>query len=124
MTQGTLQGRDLDAQLAKLLYSGDHTGVWPTTQEAMLALKLDDNYSKRQILAMYLDAAYFGHGAWVEKASRVYFGLDAEPAFMGPGEPARRAGERAHRLRPDGASDPRSARASTTSSTVSSRPTS
>jgi membrane peptidoglycan carboxypeptidase len=84
MTQGTLQGATLDAQLAKLLYSADHTGVWPTTQEAMLAIKLDDKYSKRQILAMYLDAAYFGHGAWgVEKASRVYFGLDASQLSWG-----------------------------------------
>ncbi len=84
VTQGTLQGATLDAQLAKLLYSGAHTGVWPTTQEAMLALKLDDTYSKRQILAMYLDAAYFGHGAWgVEKASRVYFGLDANQLSWG-----------------------------------------
>lgn len=83
-TQGTLQGATLDAQLAKLLYSGDHHGVWPTTQEAMLALKLDDNYSKRQILAMYLDAAYFGHGAWgVEKASRVYFGVAPEKLSWG-----------------------------------------
>lgn len=84
VTQGTLQGATLDAQLAKLLYSSDHHGVWYTTQEAMLALKLDDSYSKRQILAMYLDAAYFGHGAWgVEKASRVYFGLDANQLSWG-----------------------------------------
>ena len=84
VTQGTLQGATLDAQLAKLLYSGDHTGVWPTTEEAMLALKLDESYSKRELLAMYLDAAYFGHGAWgVEKASRVYFGLDASQLSWG-----------------------------------------
>jgi membrane peptidoglycan carboxypeptidase len=84
VTQGTLQGATLDAQLAKLLYSGDHTGVWPTTQEAMLALKLDETYSKHQILAMYLDAAYFGHGAWgVEKASRVYFGLAPDQLSWG-----------------------------------------
>ena len=37
VTQGSLQGATLDAQLAKLLYSADRTGVWPTTQEAMLA---------------------------------------------------------------------------------------
>ncbi|HEX4431904.1 MAG TPA: biosynthetic peptidoglycan transglycosylase [Frankiaceae bacterium] len=84
VTQGTLQGATLDAQLAKLLYSGEHSGVWYTTQEAMLALKLDDSYTKRQILAMYLDAAYFGHGAWgVEKASEVYFGLPADRLSWG-----------------------------------------
>jgi membrane peptidoglycan carboxypeptidase len=84
VTQGTLEGATLDAQLAKLLYSGGHTGVWPTTQEAMLAIKLDNTYSKRQILAMYLDAAYFGHGAWgVERASRVYFGLAPDQLSWG-----------------------------------------
>jgi membrane peptidoglycan carboxypeptidase len=83
-TQGTLEGATLDAQLAKLLYSAERSGVWATTQEAMLALKLDDRYSKRQILAMYLDAAYFGHGAWgVEKASRVYFGLPPDQLSWG-----------------------------------------
>ncbi len=84
VTRGSLEGATIDAQLAKLLYSGDHTGVWPTTQEAMLAVKLDHRYSKREILSMYLDAAYFGHGAWgVEKASRVYFGVAPDQLSWG-----------------------------------------
>ena len=33
---------------------------------------------------MYLDAAYFGHGAWgVEKASRVYFGVAPDQLSWG-----------------------------------------
>lgn len=78
VTNGRLQGATLDAQLAKLLYSGGHTGVWETSQEAILAIKLDTKYSKRQILSMYLDAAYFGHGAYgIETAARTYFGVPA-----------------------------------------------
>ncbi len=84
VTQGKLEGATIDAQLAKLLYSGGHTGVWETTQEAMLAVKLDHSYSKRQILAMYLDAAYFGHLAWgIEKASQVYFGVPSDQLSWG-----------------------------------------
>ena len=76
VSQGSLQGATLDAQLAKLLYSDGHDSFWSTTEDAVLAVKLDESYSKKQILAMYLDAAYFGHGGWgVERASRGYFGL-------------------------------------------------
>jgi membrane peptidoglycan carboxypeptidase len=81
---GSLQGATLDAQLAKLLYSGDRSGVLITAQEAMLAIKLDARYSKRQILAMYLDAAYFGHGAYgVQTAARTYFGVGADQLSWG-----------------------------------------
>jgi penicillin-binding protein 1A len=84
VSQGKLEGATIDAQLAKLLYGGERSGVWETTKEAMLAVKLDHNYPKRQILAMYLDAAYFGHQAWgVEKAARVYFGVAADQLSWG-----------------------------------------
>jgi membrane peptidoglycan carboxypeptidase len=84
VSTGKIQGATLDAQLAKLLYSGGHTGVWETSQEAILAIKLDTTYSKRQILSMYLDAAYFGHGAYgVETAARTYFGVPAEQLSWG-----------------------------------------
>ena len=84
VTQGKLEGATINAQLAKLLYGDGRSGVWETTQEAMLAIKLDAKFGKRQILAMYLDAAYFGHQAWgVERASRVYFGVPAEQLSWG-----------------------------------------
>ena len=75
VTTGSLGGATLEAQLAKLLYSGGRSGVRETAQEAVLAFKLDFAFSKRQILAMYLDAAYFGHGAYgIVAAARTYFG--------------------------------------------------
>jgi membrane peptidoglycan carboxypeptidase len=81
---GSLQGATLDAQLAKLLYSGDRAGVLITVQEGVQAVKIDAKYSKRQILAMYLDAAYFGHGAYgVETAARTFFGLPADQLSWG-----------------------------------------
>jgi membrane peptidoglycan carboxypeptidase len=73
---GALGGATLDAQLAKLLYTGGRSGLKPTTKQVVLSVKLDSAYSKHEILAMYLDAAYFGHGAYgVVTASRTYFGV-------------------------------------------------
>lgn len=81
---GSLQGATLDAQLAKLLYAGSSPGILEHGEEAVLALKLDAEYSKKQILSMYLDAAYFGHNAYgVETAARTYFGLPAEQLSWG-----------------------------------------
>src|SRR5690606_15587238 len=43
-------------------------------QEAWLALKLEQNYSKDEILEMYLNNVYFGHGAYgIQMASVHYF---------------------------------------------------
>jgi membrane peptidoglycan carboxypeptidase len=64
-------------QVAKLLYlqGNDHT-PWRKLEDAAVALKLEDRYSKEQILDAYLNSAYFGEGAYgVWAASERYFGL-------------------------------------------------
>lgn len=46
-------------------------------QEQWLALKLEREYSKEQILEMYLNKIYYGSGAWgVGSAAEIYFGKD------------------------------------------------
>ncbi|WP_257351800.1 penicillin-binding protein 1A [Pseudalkalibacillus decolorationis] len=46
-------------------------------KEAYLAIKLEQRYSKDQILEMYLNKIYFGEGAWgVATAAKAYFGKD------------------------------------------------
>jgi membrane peptidoglycan carboxypeptidase len=73
---GALGGATIDAQLVKLLYTHGASGVKPATEEVVLAVKLDHAWTKMQILAMYFDAAYFGHGAYgLTSASRTYFGV-------------------------------------------------
>jgi penicillin-binding protein 1A len=72
---GALGGATIDAQLSKLLYTHGAAGVKPATKQVVLAVKLDNAYTKRQILSMYFDAAYFGHGAYgLVSASKAYFG--------------------------------------------------
>src|SRR4029453_8599962 len=59
-------------------------------REGMLAIKLEQKYSKDQILEFYLNTIYFGRGAYgVEAASLTYFGHSvrrglspAEAAFL------------------------------------------
>ncbi len=47
--------------------------------EASLAYQIEDNYSKHEILEMYLNAIYFGEGAYgVQVASRTYFNKNVE----------------------------------------------
>jgi membrane peptidoglycan carboxypeptidase len=66
-------------QVAKNLYlHGDDRTPWRKLEDAAVALKLEHRYSKRRILAAYLDTAYFGDGAvGVAAASERYFGLSA-----------------------------------------------
>lgn len=48
-------------------------------REAVMARKLEDNYTKEQILGFYLNTVYFGRGAHgIGAAYEAYFGLPAE----------------------------------------------
>ena len=60
-------------------------------REATIAVRLEERYSKEQILTAYLNAVYFGDGYYgVEAASRGYFGKPA--ADLEPHEAALLAG--------------------------------
>lgn len=76
-------------QVAKLLYlNGNDHSPWRKLEDAAVALKLEDRYSKEQILTAYLNSVYFGEGAYgVRAASERYFGtaprsLDAAQASL------------------------------------------
>ncbi|WP_433212419.1 transglycosylase domain-containing protein [Dactylosporangium sp. CS-047395] len=48
-------------------------------REAVIALKLNQQYSKDEIMTMYLNVVYFGRGAYgIEAASQAYFGKPAK----------------------------------------------
>ena len=70
-------GSTIAQQLAKVLYREPST-VLGQMKSVGLAFKLEQRYSKRRILAMYMNAIYYGHGFWgVGRASRGYFGRPA-----------------------------------------------
>src|SRR5712691_1011667 len=67
-------------QLARRLYLTDDASplVVRKAHEALIALQLEANRSKAEILDLYLNDVYFGRGAYgVEAAARVYFGMNA-----------------------------------------------
>lgn len=65
-------------QLIKLSHLSSEKTLARKLEEAILALELERNYSKNDILAMYLNFVYFGSGAYgIEAASRTYFSKSA-----------------------------------------------
>jgi membrane peptidoglycan carboxypeptidase len=79
--RGDQGGATLYQQLAKLLYTPDQTGLAAKAEQIALAVKLKYGYSQAEILRLYADVAYFGHGFYgLENASCGYFGV--EPGQM------------------------------------------
>jgi membrane peptidoglycan carboxypeptidase len=78
---GLLSGTDrggstLHQQLARVVYEDGATDPLARARAVVLALKIDRAWSNQDILRMYLDAAYFGHGFYgVGAAAHGYFGL-------------------------------------------------
>lgn len=71
-------GASLEQQLAKMLYTPGESGVTPEVKQVVMAFKLDGTYSKKQILDLYAEVAYYGHGYYgLEAASCGYFGHPA-----------------------------------------------
>ena len=69
-------GSTLSQQLAKQLYTNGQTGLLKDTEQVALAVKLNLRYSKPQILRMYADTVYFGHGFYgLYNASCGYFAV-------------------------------------------------
>jgi membrane peptidoglycan carboxypeptidase len=55
-------------------------------REAVIAMKLNQEFSKDEIMAMYLNIVYFGRGAYgIEAASQAYFAKPAEKLNMAEG---------------------------------------
>ncbi|KQS81334.1 penicillin-binding protein [Rhizobium sp. Leaf384] len=81
MVQG---GSTLTQQLAKNLFLSPERTLERKVQEVLLALWLEQKYSKDQILAMYLNRVFFGSNAYgVEAASQRYFNKSARDVNLG-----------------------------------------
>jgi len=68
-------GSTIDQQLAKNLYTGGHSGFTNDLEQMALAVKLNQAYSRAEILRLYAEVAYYGHGYYgLQAASCGYFG--------------------------------------------------
>ena len=71
-------GSTISQQVAKLVFLSPERSVRRKIQEAMLAFWLEREFSKDEILTIYLNRAYFGARAYgVDAAARRYFGRSA-----------------------------------------------
>ena len=72
-------GSTITQQLAKNAYLTQDRTLKRKIQEVFLALRLEHQYTKSEILELYLNQIYFGQGAYgVQAAARTYFGKDVE----------------------------------------------
>ena len=68
----------LTQQLARKLFLTDEKTWERKIREAILAMRIEKRYTKREIFTLYCNQMYFGHGVYgVEAASRLYFGKSA-----------------------------------------------
>ena len=68
-------GSTLSQQLAKNIFLSNERSLERKVKEAFLSLWLEANFSKKEILRMYLDRAYMGGGTFgAAAAAKFYFG--------------------------------------------------
>lgn len=72
-------GSTITQQLAKNAYLTQERTMTRKIQEVFLAIQLERQYTKQEILEMYMNQIYFGQGAYgVQAAAQTYFGKNVE----------------------------------------------
>ncbi len=70
-------GSTITQQLTKVVFLSPERSFVRKIREIILARRLEREITKDEILELYLNKVYFGHGAYgVEMAARTYFGKD------------------------------------------------
>lgn len=73
-------GSTITQQLVKQLIVGNSVDITRKLSELILAPQVNNDYSKRDIMEMYLNTIYYGHQAYgIDAAATVYFGLQDKP---------------------------------------------
>ena len=68
-------GSTITQQLVKNLFLSSKRIMSRKVEEAILASEMEHYYSKEEILTMYLNTVYYGHGYYgIYEASHGYFG--------------------------------------------------
>jgi penicillin-binding protein 1A len=75
----SMQGAStITQQLARGLFLTQEKTLTRKVKEALLAIEIEQRFSKDEILSLYCNQVYFGHGTYgVEAASRFFFGKPA-----------------------------------------------
>ncbi|GAA4716950.1 transglycosylase domain-containing protein [Brevibacillus fulvus] len=72
-------GSTITQQLAKNVFLSQEKTFWRKTKEVSIAISLENNFTKEQIMEMYLNQVYLGHGiAGVGAAAQFYFHKDVK----------------------------------------------
>ncbi|SDN73007.1 penicillin-binding protein 2A [Psychrobacillus sp. OK028] len=77
-------GSTITQQLAKNVFLTQERTYTRKFKELILTKKIEQTYSKDEIMERYLNQIYFGEGAWgVQRASQTYFGKDVSKLTLG-----------------------------------------
>jgi penicillin-binding protein 1A len=72
-------GSTITQQYVKQAFVGDQSTLKRKLQEAILAYRVEAEFSKDKILEMYLNTIYFGHASYgVQTAAQTYFGTSVK----------------------------------------------
>ncbi len=97
----------LTMQLTRLLFLTPEKTYERKIKEGILAFQIEKNFTKEEILTLYCNQIYFGHGNYgVEAASRFFFGKAVKDLTL-----ARGGARRGHRPEPGAAVPDREPRA-------------
>src|SRR6266540_4759249 len=82
LTEGEISqgGSTITQQLVKDRILGNKRDLQRKAKELILAYRLNDKYSKREILKQYLNTVYFGQGSYGVKAATRRFFLAPDPS--------------------------------------------
>ncbi len=82
LTKGRISqgGSTITQQLVKNRILGNKQDLQRKAKELILAYRLNDKYSKREILKQYLNTVYFGQGSYGVKATARRFFLTPDPS--------------------------------------------
>ncbi|MBP0726869.1 PBP1A family penicillin-binding protein [Bacillus sp. RG28] len=73
-------------QLAKNVFLTNEKTLLRKTKEIIIAINLERTYTKKQILEMYLNQVYFGHGVYgIGGAAKYYFGKEVSQLTLEEG---------------------------------------
>ena len=86
-------GSTISQQLVKIELNAPQKSLTRKIREALVANQLEHRYTKDQILELYLNRVYYGHGAYgIGAATKTYFGADKQTRDLTPAQAAFLAG--------------------------------